>query len=302
MYGSILNYGQYRYLKQAAALVFIALVIYLSASPGEPPNGGTWQGYTLGIISAALILFLLWFGIRKRQYHCTKTSLDQWASAHVYLGISLPVVVSLHSALQFGWNIHSLAYALMVVVVLSGFYGLYAYLSFPAAVTTIRNGVSRGEMITTIARLDETSLALAENLGAEAHHKVLREVVETRLGCTLSLWQQIIKGASLPVLSLFQWKLAGGFVASKPAALGVDALSPKGFLRKYLRESQSTQEINQAVELLKVLNERQSIISRVQRDIRYHALMKCWLLLHIPIACALLVAVLIHVISVFFYW
>jgi hypothetical protein len=300
MYGSILNYGQYRYLKQALALVFIALLIYLSAAPGEPPNGGTWQGYTLGVISAALILFLLWFGIRKRQYHCTKTSLDRWASAHVYMGFSLPVVVSLHSALQFGWNIHSLAYALMVVVVLSGFYGLYAYLSFPAVVTTIRNGVSRGEMITTIARLDETSLALAENLGAEAHHKVLREVVETRLGGTL--WQQIIMGASLPVLPLLQWKLGGRFVASEQAALGVDTLNPKDFLRKYLLNSQSTAEINQAVELLKVLNERKSIISRVQRDIRYHALMKCWLLLHIPIACALLVAVLIHVISVFFYW
>jgi hypothetical protein len=297
MYGSILTYGQYLYLKQAVALVIISLVIYLSASPGEPPNGGTWQGYTLGIISAALILFLLWFGIRKRQYHLTKTSLDQWASAHVYLGISLPVVVSLHSALQFGWNIHSLAYALMVVVVLSGFYGLYAYLSFPAMVTTIRNGVSRGEMITTIARLDETSLTLAENLGAVAHHKVLREVVETRLGGTL--WQQIIMGASLPFL---QWKLGGSFAGAEQAALGVDAVGPRGFLNKYLRESKSAAEIDQTVELLKVLNERQSIISRVQRDIRYHALMKCWLLLHIPIACALLVAVLIHVISVFFYW
>jgi len=300
MYGSILNYGQYRYLKQATALVFIALLLYLSAAPGEPANGGTWQGYTLGIISAALILFLLWFGIRKRQYHCTKTSLDRWASAHVYLGISLPVVVSLHSALQFGWNIHTLAYALMVIVVLSGFYGLYAYLSFPPLVTSIRNGISRGEMITAIARLDETSLTLAENLGAEAHHKVLREVVETRLGGTL--WQQAIMGARLPVLPLLQWKLAGSFVASEQSALAVDALSPKDFLSKYLRKSQSTAEINQVVELLKVLNERKSIISRVQRDIRYHDLMKCWLLLHIPIACALLVAVIIHVISVFFYW
>jgi len=300
MYRSILNYGQYRYLKQAMALVFISLVIYLSASPGEPPNGGTWQGYTLGIIGAALILFLLWFGIRKRQYHRTNTSLDQWASAHVYLGFSLPVVVSLHSALQFGWNIHSLAYALMIVVVLSGFYGLYTYLSFPAVVTTIRNGVSRGEMITTIARLDETSLDLAENLGAEAHHKVLRKVVETRLGGTL--WQQIMMGVSLPGLPLFQWKPAGSFAGSEQAALSVDALGPQSFLSKYLRESKSTEEINQVIELLKVLNERQSLISRVQRDIRYHALMKCWLFLHIPIACALLVAVLIHVISVFFYW
>ena len=300
MYGSILNYGQYRYLKQAAALVFIALLLYLSATSGESPNGGTWQGYTLGIISVALILFLLWFGVRKRQYHCTETSLAGWASAHVYLGISLPVVVSLHCGFQFGWNVHTLAYTLMVLVVLSGFYGLYAYLVFPAAVTINRGGVSREEMIATIARLDETGLTLAESLGSEAHHHVLRGVEETRLGGTL--WQQIITGAGLTILPLLQWKPTNSFVVSEPAALGGDATGPENFLHNYTQEPRTTAEIHQVVELLKVLNERKTMVSRVQRDIRYHTFIKCWLLLHVPLSCALLAAVLVHVISVFFYW
>ena len=297
MYDSILNYSQYRYLKQAAALVFIALLLYLSATPGESPNGGTWQGYTLGIISAALILFLLWFGIRKRQYYRTETPLVRWASAHVYLGISLPVVVSLHCGFQFGWNVHTLAYTLMVLVVLSGFYGLYAYLVFPAAVTANRKGVTRKAMIVAIAQLNETCLMLAEDLSAEAHHYVLQEVVETRLGGTL--WQQITTGTALQIL---QSKLAGSLVVSEQAALGMESLSPEDFLRNYLRKAQSTQEIHRIMELLKVLNERHTMVSRVRHDIRYHTFMKCWLLLHIPLACALLAAVLVHVISVFFYW
>jgi hypothetical protein len=300
MFDSILNYSQYRYLKYSVALVLVTLMLYLSISPGEPPNGGTWQGYTLGVISAALILFLLWFGIRKRQYHCTETSLAGWASAHVYLGISLPVVVSLHCGFQFDWNVHTLAYVLMVLVVLSGFYGLYAYLVFPTAVTTNRDGVSRREMITTIAQLDETGLTLAEDLGAETHHRVLQEVIETRLGGTL--WQQITLGVVMPILPFLQWKLANSFVASGHTTREMNVHSPKDFLRKHLQKSQSTAEINQVVELLKVLNERQSMVSRVQRDIRYHTFMKCWLLLHIPLACVLLAAVIIHVISVFFYW
>ena len=300
MYGSILSYGHYRYLKQAAALVFITLLLYLSESPGEPPNGGTWQGYTLGVISAALILLLLWFGIRKRQYHCTETSLAGWASAHVYLGISLPVVVSLHCGFQFGWNVHTLAYALMVLVVLSGFYGLYAYLVYPAALTANRGGASREEMIASIARLDETELTLAEQLGAETHHQVLREVEETRLGGTL--WRQITQGAVLPILPFLQWKPAGSFVSSEQAALNVDVQSAEYFLRRFLQKSQNKAEIQRVVELLKVLKERQAMVSRVQRDIRYHTFMKCWLLLHVPVSCALLAAVLVHVISVFFYW
>ena len=122
MFDSILNYRQYRYLKYSIALIIFAVVLYLTKSSGEAPNGGTWQGYTLGTISAALILFLLWFGIRKRQYNKTETSLAGWSSAHVYLGISLPIVTSLHCGFQFGWNIHTLAYALMALVVLSGFF------------------------------------------------------------------------------------------------------------------------------------------------------------------------------------
>jgi hypothetical protein len=300
MFGSILNYGRYRYLRQAAILLLISLCLYLSSSTAEPPNGGTWQGYTLGVISAALILFLLWFGIRKRQYHRTKISLAKWASAHVYLGLSLPIAVTLHCGFQFGWNVHTLAYALMMLVVVSGFYGLYAYLVYPEALTANRGGVSRSEMIAGIAKLDETGLTLAEDLSDEAHRLVLREVQETRLG--KSLWRQITTSASLPVAPLLQWKLAGNFVASEQLSFSPNSLDPEDFLRKHLQKSDNTAEIHRVVELLKLLNERQSMVSRVQRDIRYHALMKCWLFLHVPLSCALLAAVLVHIVSVFFYW
>jgi len=53
----------------------------------------------------------------------------------VYLGASLLVIATLHAAFQVGWNVHTLAYALMVVVILSGFYGVYAYLRYPPRIT-----------------------------------------------------------------------------------------------------------------------------------------------------------------------
>jgi hypothetical protein len=297
MYGQIFSYGRYRYLKQSLVLVIVALILHFSVTTGEPPNGGTWQGYTLGGMSAALILILTWFGIRKRQYHCTKTSLSKWASAHVYLGISLPVVASLHCGFQFGWNVHTLAYALMIFVVFSGLYGLYAYIVFPKALTNNRSGINRKEMIKTIARLDDTGLTLAGELGAEAHHKVLQGVNRTRLGGTL--WEKITLGDGLTLGPFMKWKFAGAAFGLEQATLGI---CPEDFLRNYLLKSQSAEEMQRVVELLKVLNERQSMVSRVKRDIRYHTLMKCWLFLHIPISIALLAAVFVHVISVFFYW
>ena len=108
-----------------------------------------------------------------------------WVSAHVYMGSALVIIASLHCGFQFGWNVNTLAYVLMMLVVVSGAFGLYAYLVFPAAITRIRNGQGR---------------------------------------------QGILK------------------------------------------------------------------------DVRYHALMKAWLYLHVPLSIALLTALVVHIVVVFFYW
>ena len=62
-------------------------------------------------------------GVRKRRYRSGTGSLQGWTSAHVYIGTSLLVIVTLHTAFEFGWNVHTAAYALMVLVIDSGFIG-----------------------------------------------------------------------------------------------------------------------------------------------------------------------------------
>ena len=54
-----------------------------------------------------------------------------WLSAHVYLGVVLVVVATLHASFQAGWNVHTLAYVLMLFVVLSGIYGVIMYARVP---------------------------------------------------------------------------------------------------------------------------------------------------------------------------
>jgi hypothetical protein len=53
----------------------------------------------------------------------------------VYLGLTVLLLATLHCAFEFGWNIHTYAYALLVTVVVSGITGVYAYLKCPKLLT-----------------------------------------------------------------------------------------------------------------------------------------------------------------------
>jgi O-antigen/teichoic acid export membrane protein len=124
---SFLAYDNFRYLKRALAAVVAALVLYIAVTPNGPRYGGGWAGYTLGTIGALLILWLAWFGYRKRNYAPRRKyvsrpgtvaaealhppedpgRLARWLSAHVYLGLALLVIATLHTGFHFGWNVHT---------------------------------------------------------------------------------------------------------------------------------------------------------------------------------------------------
>ena len=50
------------------------------------------------------------------------------------------------------------------------------------------------------------------------------------------------------------------------------------------------------------LNRKVELLDRARKDIRFQALMRVWLLFHIPISFALFAALLAHVVSVFLFW
>lgn len=143
---SFLRHRNYFYLKFAVVASAAAVAIYLlSGLPRH--NGGTWLGYGLGTISALIIVWLTALGLRKRAITPGRWSLKGWTSAHVYLGLALVVLATLHTGFQFGWNVHTLAYGLMLLVIVSGLFGIYFYATIPEKMSDNRAEKSTRQML-----------------------------------------------------------------------------------------------------------------------------------------------------------
>lgn len=300
MHASFLTHANKRWLWAALVLALGCLLAYGWHDPvGAPPNGGTWLGYTLGTISALLILWLLWFGVRKRRYGSGQGSVRGWLSAHVYLGTSLLLLALLHSGFQFGWNVHTLALVLMLVVIFSGFFGVYAYLRYPTLMTRNRENASREAMIEEIGELDQNALALADAVDPKIHAIVLRSIGKTRLGG--GVWAQLnARDDSDAALAGLRAAIADREKSSQAPTTGE---MPTMFAMVDFLASRSTDRQSETLrKLIDLLTRKKSLASRVARDIQLQALMEVWLYVHVPLSVGLLAALTAHVVSVFFYW
>lgn len=292
---SILEYRKGRYGWYALLLVVGASVLFASHGDFQPPNGGTWQGYVLGGVGLALIIWLTALGIVKRRYG--KSNVQAWTSAHVYLGMALLVVVSLHSALQFGLNVHSLAYVFMCVVILSGFVGLYFYRQYPRLMAKNRNNLSHSKLFARLNDLNQQGRAQAKRCHVDLATAVDTAIARTAIGGGLldQLWGR--DGSTVVLITEDGEKGAQRQTVSNR---GQQAIIDH--VAKYIPRARKKDEAGNLQNLLEVLCQRQTVTRQLRQDIKYNARLKVWLWVHIPFTIALLAALTIHIMSVFFYW
>ncbi len=273
---SILEYARFRWFKAAVALSIAAAAAYLWHRPPLKPYGGTWLGYTLGVVGAALILWLLWYGVRKRRYRSTSGTVQGWLSAHVYLGTALVVVVTLHTGFELGWNVHTLAYVLMLAVVFSGFYGVVVYLRVPRAMTENLGEDTLESVLLRVGDLDREMRDKALSLPDVLFGLVDRSVAGTRLGGS---FRRLVSGrdAACPTAAAVrEWPQHARGLSGEPARLGKEVFG--------------------------LLLQKHQALERARRDLRHKAVIDLWLYFHVPLAFMLLAAVVVHVVTVFLYW
>lgn len=280
---SFLEYKRYRYLKWATWLTLLALGAYgwhrntEFSTPGGVGYGGTWMGYTLGGLAGLLILWLLWLGIRKRRYRASSSTLQGWVSAHVYLGLAAVVLATLHSGLELGLNLHTLTYALMLVVVFSGIYGVLVFLRVPSAMTAAMGDDDIPGLVLQIQEVDQQARRVALLLPDEYNTLVLDAAEKTRMRGTV--FDHILKSTS----------------RGCPTARAVRRVQE---LNRSLKDDQA----RLGRELIALLLSRRSAVGRIRSQYRALARMRLWLLVHVPLSLALLVALVGHIVAVFIYW
>jgi hypothetical protein len=269
-----LRYKRFRWAKRAALFATLAVLVYALADQQPRPNGGTWLGYSLGTIGVVLILWLALLGVRKRTMTRGDWSLKGWTSAHVYLGLALVVIATLHSGFQFGWNVHTLAWALMVLVILSGVFGVIAYATIPAALSSNREQMTQPQMLEALAAVDRQLDSAAQPLASDRAAQVIAALAEhpARDGVWRRLFATNRPGPTQHAIDAFN--RASAEASADPALLGVEAL----------------------------LQRRQGQLARMRQHMRYKALLEVWLFIHVPATFALIAALTAHVVSVFFYW
>jgi len=288
---SFLAHDHYFYLKVALLLCAVCIAAYVLTGPAggylgndsfpqrlgtiAGQNGGTWLGYTLGTIGALLIVWLMLIGVRKRRYGPGAFNLKAWLSAHVYLGLSLIVVATLHAAFQVGWNIHTLAYVLMLLVIGSGVWGVVNYARLPQRMTDNRRGLTLKAMQQELAEIDRQCVTLANQLGEEYDAAVRRSRERSELG-----------GSA--------WRLLSG----RDPHCGAD--QALAMVEKLATER--TGFGDRPSVLVAALSRKAALLQRARRDLRYKALMDIWLHIHVPLSFALLAALTAHIVSVYYYW
>lgn len=308
---SFLGYRKFRYLKMAAVLIAASLLFYGSGGG----YGGTFYGYVLGMLCAVIVFVLMWYGIRKRraprlaerrartrrrqildaamtapsrrsserrklaaeEHWRFGGSMQGWLSAHVYLGVALLVLASLHSGLRFAWNLHSLTYLLLVLVVVSGLYGTYACIRFPRRFAeNLREG-SLEDVLLQIAELDELARSRALALPDEVNELVTESRRNTRIGGTFL--QQLT-----------------GTQADCPTDKAVQRAQELG------RELVAGNQPQLMRDLYPILLQRQKLVAIARRDISLNARMQLWQYFHAPLAISLIAALMAHVATILIYW
>jgi hypothetical protein len=277
MLGTLLTYAGKRYLWGGVIGAVALLLSYFYYARTMIPSGGTVWGLVYGWIGLIAILVLLFLGIRKRWYFSRLGTLQGWTSAHVYLGLLTLLIIPLHAGFQFGWDVHTLAYILLVVVVLSGIVGLIVYLTVPVILTTHESGMLPDMLEAEINQIFKEMKQLAADKPGIFQHLYQEEARRSR-ECTSQGWRILFMRVDPDAILAQRTRDLHNQLADLPAP---DQEGFSKFAGLILRKTE--------------------LEAYLVGQMRLKNGLQAWLYVHVPASIAMVAAVGIHLLVVVYY-
>jgi hypothetical protein len=253
-----------------ALALFLSIVAYALDNPVGGRNGGTVLGYTYGTLATIGIIWLMAYGARKRAYSSALGSVQGWLSAHVWIGIGLLLFVPLHAGFSFGCNVHTLAYVLMVVTIVTGIWGMVNYATLASRIESHRGGIKSTQVLEQLQALSGDIKAISEG----------------KSDAFVSIAQRFDLSFAPSFLSLLR----------KQKFANVDQKIVAEMLSNIAESDRED-----AFRLISLIDQRCDLTSNLMEEARIKALLRLWIYVHVPVSVALCVALAIHIFSVFFF-
>ncbi len=276
MGNSFLTYRSGRWLWISAATAVGLVLHYISYQSRTVAYGGSIEGLLYGVAGTGLIAVLMYLGIRKRSYSSSTGTLQGWVSAHVYLGLLTLLLIPMHAGFRFGWDVHTLAFVLLAVVVLSGVLGLFLYRSIPSRLTKYEAGQQADKIDPEIARLLADMRALMKDK-SDALVQIYKAELAASQSRAAKGWSLLLKG------------LGGDLLAARSADLAKKVSTIPS-------SDQATFQI-----LSQLLLKKTQLEVNLQHQMRLRNALQAWLYIHVPVSIAMVFAVGVHLVAVFLY-
>jgi hypothetical protein len=295
----------------SGAILAGAVALYVPyALRSTPPGGGTILGLAYGITAFAFMSYVTLLALRKKFPIWRIGRTQTWMRGHLWLGaLSLPLVL-LHSGFLFGYGLTSIMMWLFVVVYASGLFGAWLQHTMPRR---LMREVPMETIYDQIDRVRAQLLDEADTVVADACGKLELEVAAPAAPIFPS------RGAPAAPATAGQ---GGSHLLASVLRVGSGGADDGAPLRHfYLREMRQFVErpsrahpladatiagttfakVRQLVpaafhaalaDLESICEEERQLL----RQQRLHGVLHAWLIVHVPLAYAVMVLAIVHVV------
>jgi hypothetical protein len=303
-------------LAAVAASIWYFLV---SAGTEGWPGGSSVPGFTFGVLGGLICLFemLLWWRKKVRTWRIGRAQV--WLRAHIWLGLlSVPLLVY-HSGFRFGGPLSTVLMVLFLIVIVSGVWGLVMQQLLPR---TMLHEVPAETIYSQIERVVDQLAAESERLvlmtcGPEPGKEAAAAAAEEEGAATGFITIGAVRVAGSVQGKVLQTRVPSQTVPGTEALRNLFAERIRPYLLYGRRSGSPLRFPERSAGLFRnlrtllspaagaavdALEEAVDQRRELDRQARLHFWLHNWLWLHLPLAAALIVLMVIHTVVAIQYW